>query len=266
MKKTLTTLSWLAFGISLIVILGFVQSSREHQFCKKVTIKIDQNDENFFIESRDILSILPFDLEITDSIPVTGIDVKRIEHHLTNHPAIANAEVYLSIDGQLNIFAKQRKPIARLFNSNKESYYIDKDGFLMPTSSKFTSRVMVISGHLNEPYTKWYMQQFKPGTLSDSLADKTMLDELFKLADFIHKNPFWSAQIEHLYVNKDLEVELIPRVGSHTIVLGEIVDIQKKFDKLMLFYRKGLDKTGWNEYSIINLKFEDQVVCSKRYN
>jgi cell division protein FtsQ len=266
MKNTLNTLGWIGLFAGLIVVLGFVESTRLAQSCKAVTVHIDQNDENFFIENKDILSMLPFDLELTDSFPVEQIDVKRIEHHITNHPAISKAEVYLSIDGKLHISVTQRKPIARIFSGNKESYYLDKDGYLMPTSQKFTSRVMVISGHINEPYTKWYRHRFTPGSLPDSVQQKTYLDDLFQLADFIQKNSFWRAQIEHINVNKDLEVELIPRVGSHTIVLGEIVDIQEKFDKLMRFYLEGLDKTGWNEYEVINLKFENQVVCSKRYN
>ena len=61
-----------------------------------------------------------------------------------------------------------------------------------------------------------------------------------------------------------MDIELIPRVGNHTIVFGDANQIESKFEKLIVFYNKGLSNTGWNEYSVINLKYEGQVVCTKR--
>jgi hypothetical protein len=32
-----------------------------------------------------------------------------------------------------------------------------------------------------------------------------------------------------------------------------------------MFYTEGLNKTdGWNKYSIINIKYKNQVVCTKK--
>ena len=53
-------------------------------------------------------------------------------------------------------------------------------------------------------------------------------------------------------------------MGSHKIILGSAHDLEKKFEKLKVFYRKGLEKVGWDRYQTINLKFENQVVCTKR--
>ena len=66
------------------------------------------------------------------------------------------------------------------------------------------------------------------------------------------------AQIEQIAVNKLLEFELVPKVGNHKIVFGGIENLEGKFEKLMIFYKKGLSKTGWNEYSEINLKYKNQ--------
>jgi cell division protein FtsQ len=64
-------------------------------------------------------------------------------------------------------------------------------------------------------------------------------------------------------VNEHQELELIPRVGNHRVLLGDTIDLQDKFRRLMIFYKEGLSKTGWNNYSVINLKFRNQVVCTK---
>ena len=65
----------------------------------------------------------------------------------------------------------------------------------------------------------------------------------------------------HLLENK--QVILFPRVGSHTITFGLIESIKEKFDKLRLFYSKGLSTKGWHYYVDVNLKYKDQVVCTK---
>jgi cell division protein FtsQ len=39
----------------------------------------------------------------------------------------------------------------------------------------------------------------------------------------------------------------------------------EKFEKLHTFYLQGLNTTGsWNKYSVINLKFKNQIVCTKK--
>ena len=40
---------------------------------------------------------------------------------------------------------------------------------------------------------------------------------------------------------------------------------EEKFEKLKMFYTEGLNKTdGWNKYSTINIKYKNQVVCTKK--
>jgi cell division protein FtsQ len=92
------------------------------------------------------------------------------------------------------------------------------------------------------------------------------------LADFIRHHEFWNAQVQQVFVNASGEMELIPRVGNHTIVLGDLEggqagyekEMEEKFNKLFLFYREGLSKQGWDKYNTINLTFKDQIVCTKK--
>jgi len=91
-----------------------------------------------------------------------------------------------------------------------------------------------------------------------------LLIDLFKLSSFITQDQFLKAQIEQIYVTKTGEFELIPKVGRHLIIFGGIEDMENKFDKLLVFYHQGMNKTGWDKYKTINLKFENQVVCSKK--
>ncbi len=36
---------------------------------------------------------------------------------------------------------------------------------------------------------------------------------------------------------------------------------EAKLNKLKHFYTKGLPNIGWNKYKVLNVEYEDQVVC-----
>jgi cell division protein FtsQ len=89
------------------------------------------------------------------------------------------------------------------------------------------------------------------------------IEQVYALAKFIEADTFWTANAEQIYVNEQQELELIPRFGDHRILVGDTTAMADKFKRLMVFYRDGLNKTGWNNYNLINLKFKGQVVCTK---
>ena len=95
-------------------------------------------------------------------------------------------------------------------------------------------------------------------------------EDFLKLINFvrwIEDDQFWSAEIVQIDASTTpsgaLELELVPRSGNYTILFGSIENVEQKFDKLMRFYKEGLNNRGWDRYSTINIKYEGQVVCSK---
>jgi cell division protein FtsQ len=69
----------------------------------------------------------------------------------------------------------------------------------------------------------------------------------------------------YFHLNNEKEFELYPAVGNQKILFGKATDIAEKFEKLKIFYNEGLNKTdNWNKYSTINLKYKNQVVCTKK--
>jgi cell division protein FtsQ len=81
---------------------------------------------------------------------------------------------------------------------------------------------------------------------------------------YISEDKFLSSQIVQIYYNGSGDFELIPRVGAHQIIFGDIKDYQLKFMKLKVLYEEGLKYEGWNKYVMINLKYKNQVICTKR--
>ncbi|MEQ8909089.1 MAG: hypothetical protein RIC95_07845 [Vicingaceae bacterium] len=262
MKDALQISVWVILALGAFVLLGFVNHEQNLKPCEDIQIRIDRSNGNFFVEEEDIYGMVYHTADSILGRPLSEIDAEGLEHKINNHPSVSNSEVFKTIDGHLVIEVEQRTPIVRLFTYGGDSYYIDSTGRFMPPSNKYTARVMIANGFIFDDFVE--VSHLNARSMKDSVAFRTYVDDVFQLADFIRKDAFWKAQIEQLYVNKDFEVELIPRVGNHRIVFGDASDIRHKFNKLKIFYEKGLSKTGWNEYSVINLKYADQVVCTKR--
>ena len=263
MKKWITNISWILFLATLMFTLGFSGRKQDVKVCSDIRIEIDHSSGNFFITEEDINAMVYHEVDTVIGRPIAAIKTERLELKISNHPSIASAEVYKTINGHLVIQVKQRKPIVRLYNTKGESFYLDEKGNPMPISEQYTSHVLVANGFISNSYVEAH--RIKEDHKADSLKNQDLLNDIFLFAQFIHQDDFWNAQIEQLYVNKDLEIELIPRVGNHRIVFGDATELDKKFNKLKIFYKKGLSQTGWNEFSVINLKYDDQIVCKKRY-
>jgi cell division protein FtsQ len=58
-------------------------------------------------------------------------------------------------------------------------------------------------------------------------------------------------------------MELVPRLGEQIILFGTGEDASEKLEKLKAFYLQVVKQAGWDTYKTINLKFDNQVVCSK---
>jgi cell division protein FtsQ len=260
-RRILPYILWTVFLAGLFISMGF--SNKEHRLvrCKNVDIVINHDDDNYFVEREDVIQLIRDNGDSLINQPLWSIDIPRIESVLNAHPSIDSAEVYEHVNGDISIYISQRKPIARILTSSNESYYMDSKGLLMPLSSRFTAHVPVFDGRIIETYGANYHTDFSDTTINDSLLKTTVLDDVFSLAKYISADEFWNAQIVGVTIGD--EITLTPRVGNHRIILGDSKNLEEKFNKLYIFYQEGLTKKGWNTYSTINLKYRNQVVCSK---
>lgn len=263
MRKMRIMLLWLGIIAYMIFVLGFVSGKMNEQVCERISVNIIDSLTNRFVAQEDILNIL---LESESRIlgyPLSTINTRNLEKLIADEPFIKSAGLYKTVNGALNVDIQQRRPILRVINRQGKSYYLDQEGFILPVSEKFTSRVLVANGYISEPFieesTRSIFDIEVPGNRRNSV-----IYELYKLASFISGSDLWSAQIAQIYVNGKYEYEMIPRVGAHVIYLGDARDYEAKFRKLEALYLYGLNNKGWNNYEIINLKYENQIVCTKR--
>ena len=183
---------------------------------------------------------------IQDSVvgtTITEVPIYEIERKIESLNDVQNAEVYINMEGMLHIDVIQKKAIVRISPKEGKDFYMDSEGSIFGLSHNYTEHLLVANGNIE-----------------DSTDYMTVLD----LAKYLSYDSLWNAQIVQIYLKENKEIELVPRVGNHTILLGDITNYQEKLRKLYLFYEKGVSKVGWNDYEEINLKFSNQIVCVKR--
>jgi cell division protein FtsQ len=266
MKKFLKILeitAWVLMTGGLFVLLGFTASEHNNEICKQYIIRIDYGKADILITQGDIYTLVKTTGNLLKGQRLGSIDFERIEREIKRQSYVANVQAYMTLDGIVEIDVIQRQPILRIFNDKGESFYLDGLGNLMPLNPSFSARVLVATGAIREPYSMKACYLTDSVKKKDSVEYNSVMNNLYRLSAFITKDKFLKAQIEQIYVEPNGEFELIPRVGSQTILVGGADNLEDKFERLFVFYRMGLNKTGWARYNIINIKFKNQVVCSK---
>lgn len=264
-KKIVALVLWIIGLSGLFFSLAFVGNKEKTVVAENMNVTVETSDENNFIDETDVKD---FFNERKDSILNTQlkhINVNDLEKALSSHPAVENADVAIDINGDVTINVTQRKPLVRILNMDGESYYIDDKSKLMPLSDKYTARVLVASGFIIEPYAQRYQLSVNEIAKNEMFNKVSVLDDIYAVATYIAEDSVLTSLIHQINVTNDKELELYPSIGNQKIIFGEAKDIEEKFNKLKLFYTEGLNKTdGWNKYSTINIKYKNQVVCTKK--
>jgi cell division protein FtsQ len=263
MKITRISILWLLILLYLILVSGFISEKQAGQIINSIDIKIKDGEKTHFIDTEDIKEMLYASRFNILGERVSNIKLKTIEDNLKQHQIIKIAEVYLTERGILHVDITQRHPFIRVFNNHGQSYYLDDEGNILPLVQSFSPYVLIVNGHIDEPFDPARIKNINKFRFDSLNRRQRCLYDVFNLASFINNDDFWKSQIVQVYVSQKYEFELIPRVGSHIIEFGSTDQLEEKFYKLKLLYLQGFNQLGWNLYSRINLKYENQIVCIK---
>jgi cell division protein FtsQ len=264
-RKIVVIVLWIIGLSGLLASLAFATGKEKNVVAENLYVSVNNTEVNTFIDEEDVKE---FFKDRNDSILHTSlknIDVNGLEKALNSHPAVENADIAVDVNGDVTIDVKQRTPLVRVMNMDGESYYIDDKSKLMPLSDKYTARVLIATGYIIEPFASRYQFSVNDIAKHEVFSKVSVLDDIYNISAFIAKDSVLASLIHQINVTPDKELELYPSIGNHKIIFGEAKDFQEKFDKLKLFYTDGLNKTdGWNKYSTINIKYKNQVVCTKK--
>ena len=240
MKTLATYVSFFFLVFFLGFLYGFTGSKNGLKKVKNTVVEFEAGDNNFLTHNM-VDKMLIQNNGFVKNQQKRIVNLHFLETNVLGNPYIEAATVYLTIDGVLKTLIKQRKPIARIVNKY-DSYYIDEFGVEIPLSVDSSARVPLVSG----------------------MKDSEGINELIVLIKKIEAYDFFKKEIIGIQKNAKKEYIFIVRSGEYKIIFGKFENVVVKFKKLIAFYNKALiDKTIKN-YKTINVKYHNQVVCTKQ--
>lgn len=261
MKAWIQYIFWMLFVTMVIVLMAFANARQQTKIVGLPEIDIEVTNHMLFLTKDQVMSRLRDRNMISEEKSYSETDIALIEKEIRTMPEVKNVNVYIFVSGAWTIEIELRKPIARIFNQDGSSCYLDDAGFLMPLSETYTARVMTVNGFINETD----MGKNVPDIINnDSLKTIEILDDLYAISQYVCSDEFFSAQITHVFVNQYNEFELIPRVGDQRILFGKAEHVQGKFKKLEYFYSEGISRAGWENFDTLDIQYLGMIYASER--
>ncbi len=238
-RKVTKYIVFLSLVLCLLVLYSFTKKRNQRKVVDAIAVEFNEGS-NPFLTHESVNKLLIQSQVTVKNKPKSMLDLHHLENRVTSNPYVEKARVFLTLGGVLKTHITQKEPIARII-SDDGIYYIDKEGVTIPLSSNFSARVPIING--------------------DNLSDN--LEEITQLVLFISKDQFLQKEITGIQKLKTNEYVFTVRSGDYRVEFGTYENINLKFKKLKAFYNKAIKDKTIKKYKKINLKYHNQVVCTK---
>lgn len=242
---------WIVGIFCLFIFLISAISRKKSSSVEKIMISVQPlKSGSSLLTERNVRKLLQKGItERIEGALLNEVDFNHIEAFLETDPFVKDANVYLDINNRLRVDVVQREPILRIMDNQGGNYYLDASGAKIPFSSNYTARVMVATGNL-PAYSTDFMEK-KRSALKDLMLLIEKIEDDSALANFF----------QQIHVTNKEEFILTPLIGDQTIMLGSVANTEEKFEKLKIFYKEAMPRTGWREYERLDLRYKDQVVA-----
>ena len=227
----------------LLGLVGFLYAFTNQRNSSRVvnvsTVKF-KGEDNLFLTQDDVSKLLIQNPEGLNNGRKDIIDLNKLEYDLNSNPMVKDAEVYMSINGEITAEVEQKRPIARVYTN--VSYYVDDQGSYMPLSANYSARVPLVTGNVL----------------------KSKLNSIYKIAKKIDEDAFLKQHVIEIHQDKRGGISLRLRTFDFDLQLGDLKNLDRKVNNFKAFYKKTIKDKTINTYKSVNLRFDSQVICTKK--
>lgn len=221
----------------LIFLLNFSLDRFGNKSLDAISVKMIQNEPLLFVDEKDIREIVK---KTTPSRKIGDLDIPQLERKIKALPMVDSANVYLKLNGELNLDIVQRIPIFRLEKGDK-SLYVDENGVEFPLSDNYSYTCILVSGKV----------------------EKSEYLDLIKLVQKINSDQF--SRNFFIGINKrGRDYFLMTSDGNYKVELGDLENIDFKIKGFKTFVEKYLIYQDPKKYAKISLKYANQIVTTLR--
>lgn len=227
--------------VLVLVIMGLYAFSNHRSAQKTIHgIEIEfVGDQNLYITQGAVNKLLIQKFGSLENVPKEKLVLNTMEKAIEANKMVKSAQVYLTINGKLASKIVQRKPIGRIEGDSK--FYLDDEGKRMPLSMSHSARVPIITGRIT----------------GESLAD------VYEILNYINKDDFFRKNVIGIHIESESKYQLRFRTDQFVVELGDAEELHKKFNNFKAFYAKAKKDRALDQYGMVSLEFNNQVVCTK---
>ena len=250
-KQIVGNILWSIAGALLVLLFIISWSAKEEKKCASVNVElVGENTVALFMDEKEILQIIN-DKGIKVGLPIESVNLNELEKNLQSIKWVKHAEMFLDNQQALQIKIEQRIPIARIFTSSGNSFYIDKEGWKLPLKQLTVLRLPVFTG-------------FPSDQEKLSSPDSLLLKDILHFTKAIEQDSFFMAQIAQINIASNGDFEMVPSVGEHMVLIGAVDNIEDKLNRLYSFYKQVWVQAGVNAYQVLDCRFDHQIVALKK--
>lgn len=242
MKRLIQNSILLVLAAALVTGILWAKDKSRGEKCTGIEVQVINADSTSFVTPQGVLNDLK-----GQGIKLVGkrmgdINASEIEEALRLSPYLENADIVKCQDGKVLIRVSQLVPVFRVFDGGS-SYYVNRAGKHMSATNYYHSDVPVVQGH--------FTRKFPP-------------THLLPLIDYVENDSLLHSLVTMYIVRDTNNIILVPSISGHVVNIGNVSGLENKFAKLKLFYREVMPQRGWNTFDTISVKWNHQVVATRR--
>ncbi|MCO5258759.1 MAG: hypothetical protein M9916_01320 [Crocinitomicaceae bacterium] len=264
MKKWIKIALWSIAAIGVVELLIYAQKALQNLPLDKPNVEISVDGENSLLTEDELQTRLQRNNLIFVNQKVKELKPENIERFIRKMEEVKDVKVYTSFGGNWSIAIELRSPIAHIFNPSGENYFIDSDGYKINNSIDHSARVLIVT---TDNPLEFNEKDISTIINNDSLKTIRKIDDVYRISNYVCNDPLMRSLIGQIHLKNNGDFVLIPIIGDQQIIFGTAYtteDIEKKIEKLKIFYKEAVPFEGWNKYSEISLKYDKQIVCKKK--
>ncbi|MEE1962369.1 cell division protein FtsQ [Flagellimonas taeanensis] len=229
----------LAFlSVAVIALYGFADQRSKKRKIDDISVKF-VGDNNLYLTEDAVNKLLIQNYGPVKNRAKEQLVLNTIEEVILSNDMVKNAQVYLTVNGELISKIVQRKPIGRVEGVSK--FYLDDLGERMPLSKQHSARVPIITG---------------------KITGRT-LEDAYVILNYINEDDFLRKNVIGIHIEDEGNYQLKFRMENFVVNLGGVDNLNTKFKNFMAFYAKAAKDNSLEDYAIVSLEFNNQVVCTK---
>ncbi len=225
-------------SMAVIGLYGFADHRSKKKRVSDISINFLGNNDLYLTEAT-VNKLLIQNYGAVKNRAKEDLVLNTIEQVILSNDMVKNAQVYLTINGELISKIVQRKPIGRVEGVSK--FYLDDLGEHMPLSKHHSARVPIITG---------------------KITGKS-LEDAYTILNYINEDDFLRKNVIGIHIEEEGKYQLKFRLENFVVNLGGVDNLNEKFKNFMAFYAKAAKDNSLEKYATVSLEFNNQVVCTK---